>query len=55
MCILIFNGQKLSAAVGKFGLKMQAITLFKEKMELSVVFKIEVYVVTNWSTRLEKH
>ena len=38
-----------------FWLKMQKIHFLK-KMELSVVFKtIEVYVVTNWSTRLEKH
>ena len=58
-----FNGQTFSSVFEQFyitskffGLKMQKSIFFKEKMVLRVVFyKIEVYVVTNWSGLLEKH
>ena len=36
-----------------FWVKNAKNPLFKEKMDLSVVLKKEVYVVTNWSTRLK--
>ena len=43
-----------------FWVKNTKIDFLKKKMFLNVVFffffyKIEVYVVTNWSTRLKKH
>ena len=57
-----FNGQKFSVVSEQFSftseflVKTAKIHFFGEKMDLSVVFlKIEVYVVANWSTRLEKH
>ena len=63
MCILM--GKRLAVFLNSFlftskflGLKMQKSTFFLRKMVLRVVFfinKIDVYVVTNWSVRLEKH
>ena len=58
-----FNGQTLSSifeqfsfASKYFGLKMQKSTFLKKKNGFeSSFYKIEVYVVTNWSVRLEKH
>ena len=60
-----FNGQTFSGVFEQFsfyfkvfGVKNAKIDFFLRKMVLRVVFfinKIDVYVVTNWSVRLEKH
>ena len=60
---VLFNGQTFSGVFEQFffyskvfGVKNANIDLFKEKMVLRVVFyKIDVYVITNWSVSLDKH
>ena len=55
MCILLQCFGTIFFYSKVFGLKMQK-SFFKEKMVLRVVFlKIEVKLVTNLSTQLEKH
>ena len=59
----ILMGKRLAVFLNSFlllqsflGLKCKQLLFLKKKMVLRVVFyKIDVYVVTNWSVRLEKH
>ena len=58
-----FNGQTFSSVFEQysftskfFGLKMQKSTFLKKNGFASIFFyKIDLYVVTNWSVRLDKH
>ena len=57
-----FNRQTFSSVLHsflllqRFWVKMQKIDFYKEKNGFeSSFYKIDVYVVTNWSLRLEKH
>ena len=56
-----FNGQTFSGVFNSFlllqnfGVKMQKSTCFKRNGFDSSFYKTDIYVVTNWSVRLEKH
>ena len=57
-----FNGQKFSGVFGTvvlykkvFGLITKNLIFFKKKGFRCSFYKMEVYVFTNWSIRLEKH
>ena len=57
-----FNGQTLSSVFEQFsftskffGLKMQKSYFLRKKGFESSFYKIDVWMVTNWSVQLEKH